>query len=283
MSRELLYNAETVFAESKDHLPSAFCRLTPFLRIMPDFFLVGVQKGGTTSLFEALYQHPQIIPNKTKEMFYYGNSNNFKKGKSFYKQFFATEVHKNSCEKRVEKPCHAIDASTDSFDSKEAPQRIFADNSNAKIVIILRDPVERAYSQYKFSVKLGYEQASFEKALDLEEERIASGEAAHNYAFQRLGYKSRGIYCNYIKNWQNIFDSKNIFIASSEEFFKEPRIMYNKLTDFLGLENNKNAELKKLNQGSSEKMNPETQKMLSDFYKPHNEKLFKILNKRYDW
>jgi hypothetical protein len=284
MPNALLYNPEKVFRQTKAKMPSLFCRTTGFLRIMPDFFLVGVQKGGTTSLFDALYQHPQIIANKTKEMFYYGNSINYKSGKNYYKQFFATEYHKKSVEKKLGKPCFAIDASTDSFDSKEAPARIFADNKNARIVVFLRDPVERAFSQYKFSVKLGFETADFEKALELENQRIAEQVGKeHNYAFQRLGYRSRGMYAEYLENWYKVFDKKNIFVESSEAFFKDPQAVYDQLIDFLGLEKKEKVDFKKLNEGSLEKMSPATRTMLSEFYKPHNKKLFEIIGTSYDW
>ena len=285
----LLYNAKEVYKADVDFLnPSTLARITSFLRITPDFFLGGVQKGGTTSLYAALCQHPQIIPAKFKEVFYYGNSSNYKNGLSYYKQFFATSRYKKSLEGKIGKHALTLDASTNTFDSKEAPGRILKDNPDAKIIFILRNPGDRAFSHYKMGVQREWELADFEKALELEEKRIEDGKTNslsdknHNYAYYRLGYKSRGIYVEYLKNWMSIFPNKNILVISSEEFLKNEEQTYKTVCEFLKIDVIK-IKSEKLNEGPSGKMKTETKKMLNDFYKPYNEELFKLLNKKFDW
>ncbi len=289
MFNQLLYNEASVFNKKKKIMPSAFCRFTPFLRISPDFFLAGVQKGGTSSLYAALISHPQIIPAKEKEIFYYGNTTNFNKGDNYYKQFFATRVYRKMHQLKTGKRSLTLDASTNTFDSAEAPGRIIQSIPKARIIIIFRDPVERAFSHYKFSVKNGFENASFEKALELEETRINSAsqnplsDPYHNYVIQRLGYFKRGVYANYMPNWLNVFDRKNIYFTSSERLFKDPGAVYNEITDFLEIDRYSNLKFQRLNEGSSDKMDPKTFRYLRDAYKPHNERLFALLEQQYDW
>lgn len=287
---DLLYNTKELYRSNLDELPlSNFCRLTSFLRIMPDFFIGGVQKGGTTSLYAALAQHPQIIRAKFKEVFYYGNSNNYRKGLAHYRQFFATSIHKNNKQNKLGKTVLTLDASTNTFESREAPKRILKDNPNAKIIFILRNPTERAFSQYKMSKKKGWELATFEQALELEEARIAEGEIrgkeffGHNYAKQRLGYKSRSLYVDHLKHWFSEFPKENVLVTSSEDFFANPSQVFASICDFLKIDNDFNPKFDKLNEGSGDKMDAKTREFLSNYFKPYNEELFTLLNTRYDW
>jgi hypothetical protein len=286
---DLLYSTKNFYQPNSDLLNlSTICRLTSFLRITPDFFIGGVQKGGTTSLYAALIHHPQIIPGKFKEVYYYGNNANYSKGLAHYKQFFATSFYKKSLEKKSGKPAITLDATTNTFENKEAPERILKDNPNAKIIFILRDPVERAFSHYKMAKKKGWEKATFEQALELEEARIADGAerakefSGHNYAFQRLGYRSRSTYINSMTNWFYNFPKKNILVLNAESFFSDPQSNFDKVCDFLGIERTK-VRFEKLNEGSTEKMSEITRADLKNYFKPHNEELFKLLNTRYDW
>lgn len=270
-------------------MPSTFCRLTSFLRITPDLYLAGVQKGGTTSLYSWLIQHPQIIPAKNKEIFYYSITGNYHKGDQYYRQFFATKLYKRIHEFNIKKRAITLDATSNTFDSLEAPARILKDNPKARVIVLLRDPVARAFSHYKFSVKKGFEKATFEKALELEDKRISLAkenplaDPGHNYVRQRLGYFNRGLYADHAKNWLNIFPTSQLLFVNSETLFKESSRTFNEITDFLGLDRYDGIKFQKWNEGSKEKMNDGTRQSLVERYKSHNERLFQIINQRYDW
>lgn len=285
----LLYNPQKVYKRKKDLMPSAFCRLTSFLRIMPDYYVGGAQKGGTTSLYYAFTQHPQVIPSKNKEMFFYSVTPNYEKGLYYYRQFFATSFYKWLKEFKSGKRAFCFDCTTNALDSIEAPKRILKDNPEAKVIFMLRNPVERAFSHYKMAVKKGWEYADFEKALELEEKRIEEGcmhqlsHPFHNYAYQRLGYRSRGIYVNQIKNWLANFKKENILIVNSENFFHHPQNVFGTICEFLKMEPEKNIRFEKLNEGASEKINEDVRTKLNSFYKPYNEELFTLIHERYDW
>lgn len=289
MQNELFYDERLVFDKQEAIVSTPLARATSFLRVMPDFFVIGVQKGGTTSLYDSLLQHPQIIPSKTKEMFYYGNDSHYAKGIYYYKQFFATKIYKNFQSVKRKMRVYSVDASTDTFENWQAPSRILANNEEAKIILLFRNPVHRAFSHYKFSVKKGFESADFEKALELEEERIKTAQnnkladKHYNYVFYSLGYRSRGIYCESVLNWIKTIPKNNIYINSSEEYFEHPKKVFYEISDFLGIKNCDAIKFNKLNEGSSEKMKPETFNYLNEFYKPYNEKLFKLINKNFNW
>jgi hypothetical protein len=284
----LLYDPEKVYSKI-DYSTSILARLTSFARMAPDIFIGGVQKGGTTSLYYALSQHPQIIRAKRKEVFYYNITTNYKKGPLWYRQFYGTRLYKKIHERRIGKTSHTIDATTHTLDSKEAPSRILKDVPGAKMIFILRDPVERAYSHYKMAVKKKFEQADFEKALQLEEARIGDGlvhplrDPDHNYAYQRLAYRAKGIYAPHVNYWFSNFPKQNIHIVNAERFYKDPLFEFNALCRFLEIEEEKKIDFKRMNVGLEGKMNNATREQLKEFYKPHNEDLYKLLGTRYDW
>ncbi len=286
---DLLYNAEKLYSYEYDFKPTLITRLTSSFRILPDFFIGGVQKGGTTSLYYALTHHPQIIQAKNKETYYYGTTPNYEKGLHHYRSFFATDFLKKRRESATGKTVLTLDASTNTIDSKEAALRILKDNPKAKIIFILRNPAERAYSHYKMSVKMGWELTDFEKALELEDRRIEDGkknvlsDSKHNFAYQRLGYRSRGIYVNHLEHWFKDFPNENILVTSSENFFNDPSKVFNSICAFLGIEKDVNVHFGKMNEGSFEKINPKAHENLTAFYKPHNEALFKLLDQKFDW
>ena len=288
MPQDLLYDPHKVYSKI-DYGTSILAKLFSFARTLPDLFIGGVQKGGTTSLYFALIQHPQIIPAKMKEIFYYNITTNYEKGPAYYKQFFATSFYRNSKEKQTGKTQLTPDATTHTLDCAEAPGRILKDNPNAKIIFMLRDPVGRAFSQYRMAVKLGFEKTSFEKALELEEERIKDGmihelrDPKHNYAYQRLAYRKKGLYASQLKYWYNNFPKENILVLNAEQFYQDPVSVFSKLCNFLNIEANADIKFEKLNVGSGEKISNNTKTLLKEFYKPHNEELFKLLNTWYDW
>ena len=107
--------------------------------------------------------------------------------------------------------------------------------------------------------------------------------SGHNYAFQRLGYKSRGLYVNYLKNWYKEFPKENILVLSSERFFANPQQVFDSICEFLWIETEVKVNFDKMNEGSGEKMDTKTRESLQNYFKPYNEELFTLLNTRYDW
>lgn len=267
-----------------------YFHLTAPFRILPSFFIAGVQKGGTTSLSNYLQQHPQIIPAQRKDIFYFNNPLHHAKGISWYKAHFALKTYKWLYDKRNGVDAITFDSTPNYFEAPHAAEQIHRDFRDAKIILLLRNPVDRAWSSYQMAKRFGFEELSFEEALALEEKRLTSEEKKteknqhHNYVFQRLSYKKRGIYIHYIKKWVELYPSKNLLILKSEDLFEKPQEIYDRTTDFLGLKRYNNVKFENFNPGGySDGMKTETRKELSHFYEPYNQELYRLLGVNYEW
>ncbi|HEY0031151.1 MAG TPA: sulfotransferase [Bacteroidia bacterium] len=267
-----------------------YFHLTSSLRILPSFFIAGVQKGGSTSLCNYLYAHPEIIPAQRKDIFYFNNPVHYAKGLNWYKAHFALKLYKMLYDKRYGTDAITLDSTPNYFEAAHAAGLIHRDFPQTKIIFILRNPVDRAWSSYQMAKRFGFEEKNFEEALALEEQRLDEEEkkikttAQHNYVFQRLSYKKRGIYINYIPQWQKHFPAENLLILKSEDLFEKPQETFNKVTDFLKIKRCNTIKFDNHNPGSySEDMNPETRASLSTFYEPYNQQLYTLLGQNYGW
>lgn len=212
---------------------------------IPDFFIVGAAKSGTTSLWYYLGQHPQIFMTKDigeKELGFfcdhYGLSNIDQ-----YLNFFKGAKK----DQLIGEACHAY------LSSPESPELIYNANPNAKIIVILRNPVDRAYSLYSWMVNHGYEHAStFEKALKLEKKRkvkfeLESKKSAPIY-FRNYYYFESGLFEDQIKRYLKIFPRKSIQILTFDEFVENPSGILNRIQKFLGVEKNNKFDLEPQNE-----------------------------------
>lgn len=214
-------------------------RPTAAARLTPDFIVAGVQRGGTTSLFRALLQHPQAVrPTFHKGTDYF--SQNYRRGEGWYRSHFPLRFI--AARRRSQPPI--------TFESCEyylfhplAAGRIAADLPRAKIVVMLRDPVERAYSAYEHERARGYDDRSFEQALAEEDElveadlaKMATGEIDDSYACRHYAYRHRG---DYVTQLERLFASvprDQVLVLQSEEFFANPESVFERLTRFVGLQ-----------------------------------------------
>ncbi|QEC53365.1 sulfotransferase family protein [Anseongella ginsenosidimutans] len=147
-----------------------------------NIFLVGAAKAGTTTLYQALSRHPEICSPIVKEPNYYSNPG---KGQDIVQPgtgpgdkatVWTNSLHKYRSLYRIkDKHRFIIDGSVSYFYSNTAASRIRTDNPDARIIIILRNPVDRAWSHYKHLLRDGRESVSFEQALALEDERQLKG------------------------------------------------------------------------------------------------------------
>lgn len=150
---------------------------------------------------------------------------------------------------------------------------------------MLRNPVERAYSHYKMSVKNGFELLSFKEALEQESNRIEYGKnhLNHNYIFQKLAYRTKGIYINYLKNWYSSFDKASILIIDSNKYFLDPKPNFKKIIEFLDIEDFTPNSFNWKNQGVETAIPPKVKKELIDFYQPYNKELYAFLDENFNW
>jgi hypothetical protein len=188
---------------------------------LPNFLCIGVQKAGTTLLYEILRQHPQIFLPQVKEVHFFDIDENFNKGIEWYQQhFYGSEDYKL-----------VGDVTPAYIFFEHVPERIKQIlGPEIKLLIMLRNPVDRAYSHYWMSFRRGYEGLSFEKAIAKEGSRIKDGYLTRH----RFSYISRGFYAKQLKTYLSFFPGQNINIVIFEQFTTNMKVHIEELLDFLG-------------------------------------------------
>ena len=256
--------------------------------VAPDFFIIGVQKGGTTSLYNYLARHPAVLPAAEKEIHYF--SENFYRGEAWYSARFPTRYRK--LRRMLELRTHVLtrEATPYYIFHPHAARRISARYPRARIILILRNPVERAYSHYRYHVKLGVESLSFEEAIAAEPRRLV-GEmekmiADENYsseACKLFSYLRRGVYVEQLRRWREYFPREQMLVLKSEDFFANPADSFLEVTRFLGLEHHDLSSYDTFNAGAESTLRPDTRQRLVEYFRASNEQLYDYLGVDFGW
>jgi hypothetical protein len=208
-------------------------------RVLPELLIIGTQRGGTTSLYEYLSQHPDVVPPLGKELQYFSVEHG--RGEAWYRAHFPTQ---RSIERRRRggAACVVFEASPYYLFHPLAARRAAATVPSTKLIVLLRDPVERAYSHYEHTRQRGLEPLSFEDAVAAEPERLAGEvermQADPTYqskAHRIWSYVSRGRYAPQVSEWLAHFTRPQMLVLKSEDLFADPGAVYARSLDFLGL------------------------------------------------
>jgi hypothetical protein len=262
--------------------------LTSHLRLMPHFIIIGAQRCGTTSLYNYLVQHPFVAPALEKEVHFFDN--NFKKGIIWYRSHFSSFLYKYYF-KQVHKRDFVTGESTPYYlFHPHVPKRIFCTIPQIKLLVLLRNPVDRAYSHYHHERRLGIETLSFKQAIKKEKQRLAGeldkiikDENYYSFNHQHYSYLSRGIYLDQMKLWMSLFSKEQILILRSESFYENPSTVYKKALKFLDLPLWEFGNYKKYNVGRYQNMGTALRKRLVNYFEPHNQRLYKYLGTNFNW
>ena len=259
---------------------------------MPDFIIIGTMRGGTTSLYSYLADHPNIGPAYMKEVHFFDVY--FHKGLSWYRAQFPSSVQKYFAGRVQKQPFITGEASPYYLFHPHAPKRIAGILPHVKLIVLLRNPVNRAYSQYYHEVAGGHEKLSFEDAIACEEERIgkeaeqlAQNEQYVSYKHRHFSYLARGIYVDQLKVWMDLFPREQFLILRSEDFYADPAAGLKQVLEFInvptiGLKEHK-EEYEQLNTTKPPKMDAATRKRLLAYFEPHNAHLYEYLGVNFDW
>jgi hypothetical protein len=239
--------------------------LTAKKRKLPDFLIVGAAKSGTTSLYEYLIQHDQVLPALRKEINYWNQYKKF--GLNWYRGNFPLQ---NESKNKI-----TGEASVSYLRFPELAFEIKKDVPDIKIIIILRNPVDRAFSDYNYQLNHNkIETLSFEEALAQESQRPPGN----------LQYKIQSTYIDLIKPYFQSFPKENILVIDFNDLIKSPKEVMDKTCAFLQISKKNNWIFKPFNKLEySTNLKSETKNQLKVFFKPYNEKLFNFLKRRFDW
>ncbi|MEW6729732.1 MAG: sulfotransferase [Acidobacteriota bacterium] len=262
--------------------------LTGPLRLMPDFLVIGAQKCGTTSLYHYLVSHPHIMSPSEKQMHFFDN--NFSKGLSWYRTHFPSSLYRYYL-KHIHKQGFITGEATPYYIFHPlAPQRIQKHLPNAKLILLLRNPVDRAYSHYNHEVRKGTETLSFTDALDREEERLAGErekmlvqENYYSFNHQHYSYLARGVYIEQLEYWFNYFPKEQFLILKSEDFYTAPGATLKQILNFLHLPEWQLPKYENYNVGKYQKMDDHIKARLRAYFAPHNEKLYQLIGRDFGW
>jgi hypothetical protein len=196
---------------------------------LPDFLCLGTQRGGTTFLQRLLERHPLVCLPDCKEVHYF--SLHAAESTAWYASHY-----KNA---RPDQLCG--DITPYYLFHPAAAKRISTLLPKAKLIVLLRDPVERALSQYFHSMQLGLEHLSLEEALAAEPSRLLGAEAVLNEpggrhrSHQEHSYVSRSRYGSQLSRYEALYPQRQILLLRSEDLFRQPRKIWQQLEKFLGL------------------------------------------------
>lgn len=265
---------------------------TSSIRLVPDFIIIGVARGGTTSLYEYLTEHPNIAGASKKEIHFFDN--HYKKGFSWYRGQFPYTIQKYYAERVQKKDFITGEASPYYIFHPYAGERLAESLPKVKLIVLLRNPIERAFSHYTWELSWGNETLSFEDAIAAEEGRIKVREgdlaARYNYNHQQFSYISRGLYADQLEKWFGLFPREQFLILKSEDMYEDAASIFKQTIEFLGVPYTEPKALKKeykqYNQPkfpAPKKMDPALRERLIAYYEPHNARLYRLLGRDFAW
>ena len=240
---------------------------------LPDFLIGGAPRSGTTWLYHLLAHHRQVhmaVPVKPEPKFFLEDEV-YQRGIDYYKQKWFAEVPDDKL---------AGEKSTNYLESSRAAQRIHQDLPQVKLIFILREPADRAYSNYLWSRMNGLESEDFETALTLEEHREEQVPEHLRYA-RPHAYFSRGLYAQLLSCYFKRFPREQILCLRYEDILTRPQALARCLHEFLGIqvqaEEAANLGVSNPSRKDSEPLPREIRRRLQDRYREPNHELEKLL------
>jgi Sulfotransferase domain len=262
---------------------------TSGVRMTPEFIVIGGQRCGTTSMFKNIAEHPQVLrPGIEKGIDWF--TLHYDRDMSWYRSHFPVERIARLRTARHGRPV-AFEACTYYMFHPFAMQRLADQLPDVKLVAMLRDPVERAFSAYKHELARGFEtERDFATALALEDsrlegevEKMASDVTYESHAHRHHAYRRRGEYAEQLERVFALFPRERVHVVDSESYFASPEREYAGLLEFLELEPFLPSRFDRHNARPSKPMPAEAREMLTEHYAPHEKRLADLLGRSPAW
>ena len=216
-------------------------RLTRRARMLPGFLIVGAQRGGTTSMYRTLDAHPAILKAVLHKGVHYFDTG-YGHSLGWYQGHFPLRARAALARRATGDVPLTFESSPYYMFHPLAAERISHDLPEVKLLVLVRDPVERAYSAHAHELARGYETEPFERALELEDQRLA-GEAERivsqpgylSHSHQHHAYLTRGLYADQLERLGHFVGRDRVHVVDSGRFFTDPEPVYDGVLEFLGL------------------------------------------------
>ena len=237
------------------------------LGALPDFVVIGAPKCGTTFFYHLLSKHPHVEPAAFKEVHFFDLL--WEEGVEWYRQCFLPPAQKDG------RRTITGDGTPGYLFHPLVAERMAGVIPEARLIALLRNPVDRSYSAYHHRAKHKDEIETFEESVN------ASLKAPNH------GFLSQSIYVDHLVRWRKFFDEDQMLILKSEDFFEDARGILKTTLGFLDLPEwePEAADLgEKVNKGKYDQgMSPEVRERLEEFFEPHNRRLYEFLGVDFGW
>jgi len=265
-----------------------YCNIFGKFHSLPDFLIIGAKKSGTTSLYRYLSMHPNVQSSATKEIGFFDRY--FEKGENWYRMNFPSKGNQN--EENSDRFKKITGEATPTYIyHPHAPKRVSKLLKNIKLIVILRNPIDRAYSQYNMEANNHpNEKLTFEEAIEQEPERLEgefekmkNDENYFSNNYHTFSYITSSIYADQLERWFKYFPREQFLIINGDELKKDSNGIYKKTLNFLKLSEYKLEKYEAVGKRKYPSMKPETRENLVEFFKPHNKRLYELLGIDFGW
>jgi len=241
---------------------------------LPSFVVIGAQKAGTTSLFRYLSEHPGVTPPRMKEIHFFDL--HWVRGVGWYQAHFPLNLWGG--------PPFTGEASPYYLFHPRVPERMARILPGARVLALLRNPVDRALSHYHWEVRYGNETLPFRRAMDRETEvlpgetaRLLADDGYRSFLHQHASYLSRGHYADQLSRWFDHFPPEQFLVLKAEDLFARPGPTMVRVQEFLDLPDSVSRRYPVHREGQYRGRVDVDRRELEEYFRPHNERLGDLL------
>ena len=263
-----------------------FNETTNSIRTVPNFIVTGTSFCAKTLLYNNLAQHKFILNNLREESGYFLDT--FEKGIEWYKSNFPSKLYQKFFQ--IYHGAKPLVGETVNLPGYFVPKRVHDTLQDPKIIVILRNPVDRAYARYLEEIRNGNETKSFEDALKIELDSIGNSEEEIINTKSPLElrhlflYRLEGLYVEYLKQWNKFFPIKDLHIVNADDLFSKSLETINNCYNFLNLDSVERLQLHGKNYEDKEPvLDDKIRQNLLEYFEPYNQKLYQFLNIDFGW
>ena len=260
----------------------AYRQATSGLRLLPRFLIIGAARAGTTSLYSYLVRHPAVGAPTHKELHFFDM--NYEQGVGWYRRHFPAVAPGNR------RGTVTGEASPYYLFHPAVPSRVRETLPEARLIALVRNPIDRAYSQHQLAHRHGRDELPFEEAiaaeqsrLDGELERIREEPGYQSVSHRHHSYLARGLYAEQLERWLSEFPREQLLVIRSEDFFSDPPAVYSDVLRFLELPAHELGEYRAYNQKPYDGLAPATRQELRSYFAEPNRRLEALLSRELGW
>jgi len=262
--------------------------------MLPSFLIIGAQRAGTTTLLASLRRHPDIVGPSASEDFVvlrkevHFFDKRYLEGLDWYRSFFPLNARRRLARRRG-RDLVAGESTPYYLFHPEVPARVAASIPDVRLIALLRNPADRAYSHYQHRRRAGREKLSFEAALEAEERRLAgtdelilSDRDYRRHHFHRA-YFRRGLYAEQLERWFEHFPQQQLLVLRAEDYFARPAEIHAEVLEFLGVRPWQFKRIEHRNRASYSPLEPALRAELEARYAEPNARLERLLGRDFGW